>query len=202
MRERPILFSGPMVRAILDGRKTQTRRVITKINPAYLDAHCGERAGVNERRVNRAALASMDCPFGVVGDRLWVREAWCEVRSGLRYRADFPEGEPNPLRFKPSIHMPRSASRLTLEVESVRVERVQDIGEVDATFEGVAPVENPAPTDPDGWDATDYRAGFARLWDSLNKSRGYGWDANPWVWAISFKIAGPLASSEDQERGE
>jgi hypothetical protein len=162
MNERPILFSGEMVRAILEGRKTQTRRVIKP-----------------QLRIN------YKCPYGQPGDRLWVRETWqcfkpnteeiinpntVNIRA-LAYRAT------NEWRgkWRPSIHMPRWASRITLEITAVRVERLQDIGEVDAMREGDPTCEN---THID-W--------FRALWDSINAKRGYSWESNPWVWVVEFQ---------------
>jgi len=178
MKERPILFSAPMVRAILDGRKTMTRRVV-KPNPVSIpEAEVAHANWVIQNRV---------CPFGQPGDRLWVRETWLSYRhlhkngrdeALLIYRAD---GEDLPkqargTKWRPSIFMPRWASRITLEITAVRVERVQDIGDEDAEAEGLSWCNAASPRDK-----------FQCLWNSLNLKRGYGWDANPWVWVISFK---------------
>ena len=199
-KERPIIFSAPMVRALLSGEKTQTRRAM-KLKPhqqieerddgtPWPWMHDGERD----------ADAWLSCPYGQPGDRLWVREswspdppdvdgwgytAWAGCREGqiagvperfrhprfCNYAADWLHG---PIRWTPSIHMPRWASRITLEVTSVRVERLQDISEADAAAEGVH-------TDPDcpAYDA------YQALWEQIN---GKGsWDANPWVWVLDFK---------------
>ena len=165
MRERPILFSAPMVRAILAGTKTQTRRVCK-----------GQRelSNVHDFQIDR-------CPYGQLGDRLWVRETWLRhsvnVPNDYLYRADHPDdGTIGPAHggWKPSIHMPRWASRITLEITDVRVERLQDISARDAWAEGITP-------SPDVDPYHEYRD----LWESIN---GPGsWDANPWVWAVSFK---------------
>lgn len=180
MIERPILFSGPMVRAILDGRKTQTRRVAKCFNPL-------PRADILES-------VARNCPYGVPGDRLWVREThyiyygphapWPDlphVASDLGiayYREGFDRSAP---RWRPSIHMPRWASRLTLLVTDVRVERVQDISTMDAKAEGVQLGTTPADMRP------YYKMAFQDLWDSIYAKRGYGWDVNPLCWIVSFE---------------
>ncbi len=141
------------------------------------------------------------CPYGAPGDRLWVRETWAEVpianadggqggRMGFIYRADGDDAfdvMPAEWEFigpwRPSIHMPRMASRLSLIVESIRVERVQDISEADAWAEGFP--------DPDGTNREHgdrARYWFRNLWDKLNAGRGYGWDANPWVWVVGYRV--------------
>lgn len=182
MRERPILFSGPMVRAILEGRKTQTRRVA-------MVTRCGVR--VPALGCDPAPDAAR-CPYGVPGDRLWVRETWYDnltarspeqraSREEVYYRADgLPEfeGEESEIRWRPSIHMPRWTSRLTLTITDVRVERLQDITEADAQAEGIETYAGYA------------RERFRDLWNNLNRSRGFGWDVNPWVWAIGFTTTG------------
>jgi hypothetical protein len=204
MKERPILFSGPMVRAILDGRKTQTRRTIricdTPITKAQSD-DCARQRGIptnafNVRRCGNyvkcdapagsATVSSrVECPHGWIEDRLWVKETFMpdpyinSVASTI-YRAT----EPDPDRYsgnhwKPSIFMPRIRSRLTLEITSVRVERLQDISRGDAIEEG-CPFQNLA-TGPDP------RRWYADLWESINGTGS--WAKNPWVWAIGFKRA-------------
>ena len=211
MTERPILFSDAMVRAILAGTKTQTRRVIAGARGAFWDhrSYTGtvERDGVLRFRVGpdgEIAHGSPEvrCPYGAVGDRLWVREAHAQFQIGrdplgVAYRStcdgnefDYVDGF-NSIRrvtvtkWTPSIFLPRWASRLTLEVTSIRVERVQSISEEDARAEGVEPLLVP----PDGGSAP-YREGFERLWDSINGERaGCSWAANPWCWVVSFKRA-------------
>jgi hypothetical protein len=160
--EHGILFSAPMVRAILEGRKTQTRRVL---NPMHISV-TGEL---------------LRWPYGDRGDRLWVRETW-RVGSDNRvhYRADEPDGG-GP--WRPSIFMPRGASRITLVVTDVRPERLQDISEGDAEREGV---DGPSCSDEAyGW----YPSGsFRDLWISLNGKRpGCSWADNPWVWVLTFE---------------
>lgn len=196
MTERPILFQGAMVRALLAGTKTQTRRplyVLTKnIGTACFDNRYPPTYGFD------GEWPTMPVGHGwtlsqwrkaKAGDRLWVREAWAPngplPDDGALYRADFPEGKLT-IKFKPSIHMPRWASRIALEVTSVRVERLQAISEADARAEGAPDYEEgiDAPP-PDGDHEWSYRASFQRLWESIN---GPGsWDVNPWVWAVEFR---------------
>ena len=181
MNEKPILFNGEMVRAILGGRKTQTRRVVKDQ---------GRVPTVLQSDGNRLLPKHVPdwftdyCPYGGHGDRLWVREThWRAEGEGtggkvrfLQYKATSPDDPPLGDRWRPSIHMPRWASRITLEVTGVRVERVQDISNEDVHAEGFAP-----------WG--DKYLSFADLWDSINANRGYGWDANPWVWVVEFKVS-------------
>ena len=184
MKERPILFSGAMVRAILEDRKTQTRRVVKPPRGWAEYSHCDPfamprlRGGGTE--CTAESVYDKSAPYGQPGDRLWVRETWqCGdyfIRhpqiDQVRYRATDAEL----LHWRPSIHMPRWASRIQLEITGVRVERLQDISEADAISEGVY-------SDP----AAPARDGFMGLWDSINVSRGFGWAANPWVWVVSFR---------------
>lgn len=213
--ERPILFSGEMVRAILAGRKTQTRRVARRLG-VYTEAG---------RVVDLVPLdpdgdpidRPVHCPYGAPGDRLWVRETWAAIDERgeaisrrtrhvdqncgdrLVYRAD---DRVLTEQWRPSIFMPRWASRITLEVTAVRVERLQDITEEDACAEGV---EASATTwvrhEPNGdWElsaepfdgATPERATardvYERLWHAINGKRA-PWSSNPWVWVVSFRKA-------------
>lgn len=185
MKERPIIFSGEMVRAILEGRKTQTRRVV-KPQPWPVETVDTERHVIVS---HPDKLRVPPCPYGQPGDRLWVRETWWHPRAteahidNVAYRAD---GEmPCHLvetNWRPSIHMPRWASRILLEVTDVRVERVQDISEADVQAEGCTG----SPFGPMG-DAVL----FPRVWDSINAKRGHDWDTNPWVWVVSFRVLEP-----------
>jgi len=195
MKERPILFSAPMVRAILEGRKTQTRRIV-KPQPRlaadgfwYPDRREGRdyRHYANEVHL-RKGLASDFSRYGQPGDWLWVRESF-RLRDPRRviYRADTYSWEHDEIRaygarpnFRPSIHMPRWASRITLEVTSVRVERLQDISEEDAREEGC-----PNPPTFEGV-LSNGRDWYRRLWDQIN-AKCAPWASNPWVWVISFK---------------
>ena len=176
-----------MVRAILSGTKTQTRRLF-RPQPEY-------RYGVlfpqGSSTGYSPSLLAGACPFGRPGDRLWVREQFACVRTrGMRYveyksdrsLSDF-DGYDSPAggRWRPSIHMPRWASRITLEITDVRVERLQDISEADAKAEGVS-MPDVTPTPPDFW---SYQQEFRHLWEQIN---GPGsWNDNPWVWVIEFK---------------
>ena len=164
MKERPIIFSSPMVRAILDGRKTQTRRDIKE------KLMCGEDAHVN------------NCQYGKPGDRLWVRETFCYHDDLARYlyKADGVTG----VKWKPSIFMPRIASRIMLEITGIRVERLQDISEEDAIAEGVDG-ENEAAKIGAEWYEKPKRA-YRRLWKSINGTGS--WDLNPFVWVIEFMV--------------
>lgn len=232
MKERPILFSGPMVRAILDGRKTQTRRVITPHTSTINGPTCQRRiwdeldfsnAWVDNSPFSPAGnpgpylKVPMPCdgtvhrvyPRWFTGDRPWVRETFALIADGplaicpgIAYRADnaivwgndaFLDGrangktvfnyeKPDIWRWSPSIHMPRWVSRLSLEVVSVRVERLQEISEEDSMAEGVATLG------PLTLGFPSYRVRFGYLWNDLNSRRGFPWKSNPWVWVITFKV--------------
>lgn len=222
MKERPILFSGPMVRAILEGKKTQTRRVV---RPQPILKPCadekvghawhwkkGRREAIWWEKIATPMSMLQHCPYGVPGDWLWVRETWgigaefdiCKpsdvlsrMKSGKRpevtYKADNPELMF--YRWRPSIHMPRWASRLTLGVVEVRAERLQDISEDDARAEGVSPdgyiKARPVTYHEGEFQHTAFRDTFRGLWDSINAKRGFGWDVNPWIWVVSFKKNSP-----------
>lgn len=193
MNERPIIFSGPMVRALLAGTKTQTRRVVKPspvVDRAWTGGACWQRFAPSIKRPVGEVWSIRDmhkaCPYGVPGDRLWVRETFCDDWSdieGIYYRADgglhadmFDAG----CKWRPSIHMPRAASRITLEITRVRVERLQDISEADAMAEGAAPLLVP----PDGG-STPHVEGYRVLWRALHGPSS--WYANPWVWVIEFR---------------
>jgi hypothetical protein len=138
MKERPILFNGDMVKAILDGRKTQTRRPIKDLPECtIIDA---KRAEIDrDPHMAEWLLKTLKCPFGQPGDRLWVRETWAHHEGavgGIIFKARCPENLAKAKKWHPSIHMPRWASRITLENDEIRVERVQDITEEDAKAEG------------------------------------------------------------------
>ena len=175
--ERPILFSAPMVRAILAGTKTQTRRTVKITHRTPGLAAC--LLPVDPAWV-RPKVAAELCPYGAPGDRLWVRETfgtrivndWPNPVGPIIYRAD-GNWEHNPGRWHPSIHMARRWSRITLEITSIRVERLQEISEADCRAEGLG-------------DSVDRAHHWYRvLWDQIN---GPGsWDASPWVWVIEFK---------------
>lgn len=185
MNEHPILFSTPMVKAILEGRKTQTRRII-KPQPttAHFDTSANPPTWYD-------GIKELQCQYGSEGDHLWVRETWRytsdrvgePVAPEFEYRANY-SGVRNTGKWRPSIFMPRAAIRLTLEVVAIRVERLNNISEEDIRAEGT-PTPNPP---PNNWmDDSKWRATFAYLWDSINEKRGFGWDTNPWVWVVEFK---------------
>ncbi len=167
MKQHPILFSELMVQAILDGRKTMTRRVM-KVQP---EAFCGG--------VMRPLLTT--CPYGWIGDHLWVRETWAYDEPQVIYRCGYNGDKPPSGKWKPSIFMPRCASRITLEITGVRVERLQDITEEDAVKEGFE-------TTASSFNCSGLfaREHFMNLWDFINGKK-YPWSANPWVWVIEYK---------------
>ncbi len=214
MKERGILFNGPMVRAILAGTKTQTRRVVKPVpdweNPQPC---CAETSEGFQGPINRSMWSSggtwtededpRRCPYGQPGDQLWVREAWAHTvvlgNPVTVYRAEDNRtdyGGP----WKPSIHMPRWASRITLEITGVRVERLQDISEQDARAEGcseddkirnalVDPVTGKVSVE---WEerAGSAREAFCNLWQHINRRRydePTSWEENPYVWVVEFR---------------
>lgn len=213
MRERPILFSAPMVRAILRGRKTQTRRMIKPrkgltLNDLIAGGEQTPHASGTTYSATREMLAK-DCPYGVPGDRLWVKETHAIVpRSAyamsdgvhrtLRpddshdaavYAADWERSKPG--RWRPSIHMPRWASRITLEITGVRAERLNECSAADAAAEGL--IKLPASgryvveqgDQYFGAASHDPREVYAWLWEHINGAGS--WAANPWVWVVEFK---------------
>lgn len=212
MKERPILFSGPMVRAILDGRKTQTRRIM-KPQPTYDGfwwSHKGYSCG-GEKQFRDGLPLFAGCPYGAVGDRLWVREACCSDGWSVHYLADNDHREFGETRYDdviklhhysggfsrqvPSIHMPRWASRITLETTGVRVERLNEISESDAIAEGIESKPQPYGKELDWkyygwleklnqWSTCPIRS-YESLWNSINGPES--WAANPFVWVIEFK---------------
>ncbi len=205
MKERPILFSPPMVRAILfAARKTQTRRLfkhniteleIDKIGYTTFtpDGHISIRG---KRQVDGGGYAEwfVKCPFGQTDDQLWVRETFCQDTSDGKshfyvYKADYPDYPMGSATWKPSIHMPRIASRISLQITTIRVERLQDISREDAIAEGVfyhTGLEGYS-TDEEGrnFHASDPRISYCKLWCSIHSPES--WDLNPWVWVIEFK---------------
>jgi len=223
-REKPILFSGPMVQAILAGRKTQTRRVLkpqpdtSKISAPFHPEPRGDRQWVFMARDDfpgySYATEDFKTPYAV-GDLLWVREAWrpvgslseCTGPEDIRYRATASDAECATATWRPSIHMPREFSRITLRVTAVKVERLQDISETDAIAEGFArvskdgqlfkygiPDRDGLPGDDSvGWPWREWRAdprdAFQVLWSSINGPDS--WEPNPWVAAYTFERVKP-----------
>jgi hypothetical protein len=216
MADHPILFSAPMVRAILAGTKTQTRRVVKwrNVDPGLnlqfsglrtIRDHAGLWALESDARTSRETRCDVTpCPYGMPGDRLWVRETWAAPHrldghtprfmpptTPVHYAASEDRGG---LLWRPSIHMPRWASRITLEITNVRVERLQVISEADARSEGVKAMPGMkwhsfAEADA-GIPMHDHTArdAFHALWETINGADS--WDANPWVWVVEFKRAG------------
>ncbi len=212
--DRPIIFNSEMVLATLDGRKTQTRRVI-KPQPNYQ-----KRFGQPESEVN-ADIAKRKCPYGKVGDLLYVKEAWWAVEVtdiGIQYCVfdnEFIKGVPHPKKLRlldrqdwkwgrhPNIHLPKKHTRNRLKVTGIKVERVQDISEEDAKAEGVEPQEikhlrEIAETIPDS-SYCPHKLTFSELWDSINEKRGYGWDVNPFVWVIEFNKLKGISNADDRQ---
>jgi hypothetical protein len=199
--DRGILYNSEMVRAILDGRKTQTRRIIKPQPTVY--PHGTWNWPHKAKGILRYGMSidymkeqmSECCPYGVVGDRLYVREKMYTLKEeALYYSVDnsvlYPEtGSERSWIHKrkvhttiPSIHIPKWAARIFLPITGIGVERVQDISEEDAKAEGCKP-ENAQVNCSGG----AYRNGFCGLWDSINAKRGFGWDKNPYVWKIQFE---------------
>ena len=211
--ERGMIFNDEMVRAILDGRKTQTRRIM-KVQPdtpefglrRIMESSIANEIGMyfwsqEDARGIKARSKQFFCPFGDVGDRIWVRETWAEAGASAPdltlYRANYPAHVPThyenvppaeDVRWTPSIHMPRWASRILLEITDVRVEQLKSISEEEARSEGVAQLrEGFWKHYQPGWTQHQLsaRGSFATLWESIY---GFGeWDRNPWVWVIEFK---------------
>lgn len=212
MRERPILFTGPMIRALLDGSKTQTRRLV-KPQPVEREPlgddcwswHNGKRDvkkggfGISSGRDNVTWWMSRHSPYGVVGDRLWVKETWRPMAMSdwdlqIDYAADGASRYLHDGEFEPGdwmmpkaaargnvspLFMPRWASRLTLTITDVRVERLQEISRGDAMAEG-CPFPNMA-------DGDDPRLWYSKLWEQINGTGS--WSSNPWVWVLTFAVS-------------
>lgn len=192
MKERPILFNAKMVRAILEGRKTVTRRLLKMPHGFWETSATGELVPI-----------PANCPYGNLGDRLWVRETFAALSAGEYEPVKPAQGYGQEIRFaatdpladlcadtrgytwRPSIHMPRWASRILLEISAVRVERLCDISEEQALAEG-------ATFDPDGcpWtENTTAYEGFKSIWFQISGLEN--WRTNPWVWVVEFKRVKP-----------
>ena len=204
MKERSIIFSGEMVRTILEGRKTMTRRAIKEQPP--VDGRAMPWIWDIDGKSPRYALGWRDdediccaavCRYGQPGDRLWVQETWCyfpdnapdgmgENTYYLASQKNLKEIESvmriNKVQWKPSIFMPRWASRINLEITGIRVERLQEIPGKDCLREGIRnTIEGKLLL------GSHLVYSFREIWDALNAKRGYPWESNPWVWVISFK---------------
>lgn len=194
VKERPILFSAPMIKAIREGRKTQTRRIVKGL------AGIDEPDNLGDGESLWDGEKAITCPYGRPGDRLWVRETWGTIQAydHLPPR-DIPKGSPVGFKtddigrwcqtgcdgaagkWRPSIFMPRWASRITLEIVSVQVELLQEISAEDCIAEGLS-------TNLREHDAVcDLKDKYRALWDSIN-DKNHPWDLNPWVWAVEFKV--------------
>lgn len=238
MSEKPILFSGPMARAILEGRKTQTRRVVRPqplhgVGRYTEDGTPGEVDWVILDEDGDPTDSALRCPYGAPGDALWVRETWAPLGDILTevigrprvFRADadlvrddsgdrvgwwlgetFLEGSERPFRWRPSLHMPRWASRITLDVVSVRVERLQEITGPGILAEGAVarPHDDPllgrCPVSAfDGCAYPDLMSLWRAGWDSINGKRpGCSWADDPWVWVVEFRRRPGAIAKENQ----
>lgn len=211
MKERGILMQAESVRGILAGAKTHTRRVI---KPPRIWEKQFYQKFANEWELQPdgkwqpydedgyQSCAAIKCPYGVIGDKLWVRETWARTMAtayrqspgvvftpnpedptvGVVYRAGWTRVKPGP--WKSSMHMPRWASRILLEVKEIRVERLQDIKPIDVVAEGVyEPTYNYTNLESIGAILR-----FESVWNSINEKRGFGWDVNPWVWVVVFEM--------------
>lgn len=185
MKETPLIFSTEMVKAILENRKTMTRRVIKLeglTEPDIYETRDGDLIDPIEL-----------CPYGRVGDLLWCRETFCKVcyendnEPDVCYKEDMLryEGLCSRCKYSPSIFMPKWATRIWLEITDIRVERIQDIKRQDISAEGTP--HNPMELSSYRNDGYQRLQDFIYLWDKINKIRGYGWNKNPYVWVISFK---------------
>ncbi len=201
MKERPILFNTPMVQAILSGQKTQTRRIVnkaptTEINHRLIALNNGWNWQVDQQGIvptmHREIDNPMVCPYGQIGDRLWVRESWYQKGTVGRsypdddeyqffghkqaaYVADGDAPKDWTVKKRPSIHMPRWASRILLEITNIRVQRLQAISVEDALAEGIVHRTMNCP-----------RHEYFQLWNQINGEMAH--DKNPWVWVVEFKV--------------
>lgn len=201
MKNIPILFSTPMVQAILEGRKTMTRRILKtqpKFNPNIIELDdcwgwC-HKEKIEQNPDRFQIKQQFKCPYGQPGDILWVRETWCNTIDEdfpYAYKATHPwaENEEGSSPWKPSIHMPKEACRIFLKVKSVKVERLQDITEQDAIAEGIERCGNHGfknyMTNIAMMCVNPAKRSFETLWQSINGEQS--WDENPWVWVIEFE---------------
>lgn len=209
MKQRSIIFSGEMVKAIIEDRKTQTRRVI-KPQPVLFEgrewrwAGAGWSASMNFVPILPGHSIEIHCPYGKPGDLLWVRESFRELidlgadtdssNNYYEYKADRAPGSIDfnrEVKWSPSIHMPREASRVTLEIVNIRMERLQEISDEDAIAEGIMSGDDWSEVKDQklGKDVfLTARSAYEALWNEINARRGFSWKDNPWVWVIEFKI--------------
>jgi len=192
-KERPILFSAPMVRATLEDRKTVTRRALNdralkNIGYGVQLGECHELPTEGPLHPNSVGYYNDFCPFGQPGDRLWVRETHADIGCRLTYRADLDDGgHCKVAKWTPAIHMFRKHSRILLEITDVRVERLQDISRADIRAEGLQCPQELASDDV----SPNYRDWYPAAWRALWESTGGDWAANPWVWVVEFKRVTP-----------
>jgi hypothetical protein len=189
-----------MIRALLERKKSQTRRVVKpKPIPEITQIIEAPHAWLTYIKAKYGQEGELQCPYGNPGDRLWVRETFVDCGGYYRYYAT--DDVSSLRKKKPSIFMPRSASRITLAITEIRVQRLQEISEADARAEGVREVtkdgnvkkycvyDQSRDTSSIPWAEMPRTAveAYRILWDKINRKRGFGWDTNPWVWAITFK---------------
>jgi len=201
MNEKPILFNGAMVRAILNDNKTQTRRVIKPQPDILPGSDCVDGNWYEQNKYGDSISILDRCPYGKDGEQLWVRETWATDGVGQNGDMDFISPSSLPpnaeihfrasiarddkwrvAKWRPSIHMPRKLSRIQLLVKSVKVEQIQDITREDAIAEGTRKLYR-CPQ----WIGNEPLDSFNELWESINKKRGFGWEMNPWVWVVGFE---------------
>lgn len=204
-RERPILFSAPMISALLDGTKTQTRRVMKPQPGGHIWTDSKTGLLMTDIKHKFGPSTALICPYGQPGDRLWVRESWRQAypptsfSNGIIFRADAfracgMDEYSDRHQWKPSIHMRRADSRILLEIVGVRVERLQDISEADAIAEGVIEGDGDfagcfSVPGTQAMSGTTAKECYARLWDQING--GGAWAVNPWVWCLTFNRVTP-----------
>lgn len=192
MKERPILFSTPMVQAILEGRKTMTRRVV-KFPKDFTGESVYDNSPYGLKYSNsKDTIERMACPYGEPGDHLWVRETFNDgcigeyIYAANRNVEELTRYKLAGYKWKPSIFMPRKASRITLLIKSIRVERLQDVTDSDCLNEGVIPkADNKIQSNTEHFIRLNAIIDFKNVWESIN---GKGsWESNPWVWVIEFE---------------
>jgi hypothetical protein len=207
-KERPILFSTPMVQAILQGRKTQTRRIV-KPQPTVNNGTWRLETKALTQSVNippdqwHKLPFGLISPYGEIGDALWVRETWAPAFGDYAYKADYSDftlSKPqNKGLWKPSIHMPKAAARIWLRITDVRVERLQDISDADAIAEGIELVDQVGQQvykRYDGYNTVTSQpaVSYWSLWEAIHGEES--WQENPWVWVLSFEVVSTTGRKE------